>query len=109
MNVVEVAVTVICKEIDWNTGYNKEITTTFKVDEDVAHIAKTFKVRDLSKVARGKATKAKPSYVLHSVGSTQMVSGETSIGSYLYGVTPGTRRVKDTPDNEFTRRAYDLN
>lgn len=109
MNQVQVQVTLIEKQIDWNTGYNKESSVTFTVDEDMAHIVRTMKIRDLSNVARGKPTNKTPSYILAEVGSEKMLPGETSIGSYLYGVTPGTRRIKNTPANEFTRRAYDIN
>lgn len=105
--VAEVEVTLIENKTDWNTGRAKESKIKILVDADKAEEAKKFKLKDLAKISRDKKGHAKqPSYVLFSVGSTIMESGETSIPSYLYGIKPGTRKITGTPSNNFTSSVY---
>lgn len=109
MNVVEVEVKLIGNKIDWMTGKTQESKVKIIVDEDKVEMAKRMTIKNMTKITREHLNKDSiASYVLYSLGSTQLPGGQTSIGSYLYGVKPNTRRIKDTPANVFTREVFKL-
>lgn len=109
MKKVEVEVVLLGNKIDWMTGKVKESKVVLVVDEDVKEVVRQMKIKDIVKISRDpKEHHKKPSYVLYSVGSTVMIAGETSIPAYLYGVKPGTRKVKGTEPHVFTRECFNL-
>lgn len=104
-----VQVKCLTKRIDWATGKNIIENVPFVVDSDMVSHFHNIIVRDLSKVPRDKRLHThKPSYVMHSSGSSALVTGETSVASWVLGVQPGTRRKKGYDTNDFTREAYGL-
>lgn len=109
MNAVRVEVTLVHKEMDWMTGNRKESKIEILVDSDKVETAKLMKFENLAVIPRNKTKHLKkPAYKLVAVGYMAMESGSNSIPAYLYNIKPGTRRVKGSAPNDYTRNAFGI-
>lgn len=96
---------------DWATGDKVYSEAEIIVDDDIAPKLKNSNVviKDMNEVPRNKLkTKKDPRYVLVRAGNTHLVSGETSLVSYILDIAPRTRRLKGFASNDYTRAAFGL-